>query len=294
MGGTGDQPTVAVLGCGLMGSAVARALSRGGNDLVVWNRTPARAEALVQDGIRAAGSAKDAVAAADIVFSVVTDNHALREALGDQASLGGRTLVNLTTGSPVEAAEMQTWVHERGGEYLDGVLGAFPDDIGQDYCVVYYAGPNPLYEKVAPVLRALGGKPRYVSESVGGASVLDVGLVGLFVMPMLTAYAEAVAYVTGRGVGIDVLRQALAEDLGLLQYQLGEILTAVETGNHETDQATVDTWAHAADTFLDEARSAGSRARLLEAATEAFRDVRRAGLGDRAISAVAALDGEGR
>jgi hypothetical protein len=55
----------------------------------------------------------------------------------------------------------------------------------------------------------------------------------------------------------------------------------------------VDTWAHAADTFLDEARSAGSRARLLAAAIEAFGDVRRAGLGDRAISAVAAVDGEG-
>jgi 3-hydroxyisobutyrate dehydrogenase-like beta-hydroxyacid dehydrogenase len=56
--------TVAALGCGLMGSAVARAVSRAGHDLVVRNRTPAKAEELAGDRVRAVPTAAEAVAAA--------------------------------------------------------------------------------------------------------------------------------------------------------------------------------------------------------------------------------------
>jgi 3-hydroxyisobutyrate dehydrogenase-like beta-hydroxyacid dehydrogenase len=281
--------TVAVLGCGLMGSAVARALARGGHDVVVWNRSPAKAQALEAEGIRADSSVERAVAAASIVISVVRDTDALREALGAQPRLDGRTLVNLTTGSPAQAAETLTWVTERGGHYLDGVIGAFPDDIGRDHCVVYFAGPRPVYDAVEHVLRAVAGTPTFVSEDVGSASVLDVGIVGMFVMPTLVAFAEAVAYMTERGVGADVIRQTLVRDLSALRHQMSDLLTGVETGDHATDQATVQTYAHAADVFLEEVRASGSRGRLLEAAIDVFGDVRDAGLGGDGLSVIATL-----
>jgi len=72
--------TVAVLGTGRMGGAMVGTLRRAGFDLVVWNRDPARAEAVAQaTGARAAATAPEAVAAADVVISSLADDAAVRE-----------------------------------------------------------------------------------------------------------------------------------------------------------------------------------------------------------------------
>jgi threonine dehydrogenase-like Zn-dependent dehydrogenase len=52
---------VAVLGCGLMGAALVRALAKTGRSVAVWNRTPDRAEALAGDGVTPIRTVGDAV-----------------------------------------------------------------------------------------------------------------------------------------------------------------------------------------------------------------------------------------
>ena len=62
--------TAAVIGLGDMGSALARALLEGGHGLVVYNRTPAKADPLVGDGARRGETAEDAVGSADLVLDL--------------------------------------------------------------------------------------------------------------------------------------------------------------------------------------------------------------------------------
>ena len=60
---------VSVIGLGVMGSALARALMASGRSLTVWNRSADKAEALVGEGAIAAGSAKEAIEASPITIS---------------------------------------------------------------------------------------------------------------------------------------------------------------------------------------------------------------------------------
>jgi 3-hydroxyisobutyrate dehydrogenase-like beta-hydroxyacid dehydrogenase len=282
-----QQGTVALLGCGLMGSAIARTLSEAGHDLVVWNRSPEKAQALVGDGVRAAATAHEAVAAAQVVVSVLSDDDAFRGAL-EGAPLQGRTVVNLTTLIPEEVTATEAWVTSRGGRYLDGVLMAYPADIGGKDTVVNYAGPAGIHRELEPMLLAIGGASRHVSEDVRAAAVMDVAAVGMFTIPVLSAYAESTAYALSNGVPEDALHERLDRGLRSLRNQMEKILRAVASGDHETDQATADTYGAAARLFLTAVQDAGHRGRLLEAAVAALDDARTAGRGHLGISAVAA------
>ena len=70
---------VTVIGLGLMGQALAGAFLRAGHPTTVWNRTAAKAEQLVGEGAKLAGSVGDAVAASPLVVVCVSDYTAVRE-----------------------------------------------------------------------------------------------------------------------------------------------------------------------------------------------------------------------
>lgn len=69
--------TVAVLGTGIMGAAMARNLSRAGHTVHAWNRGRAKAGPLAADGVQVAGTPKEAVAAADAVLTMLFSEDAV-------------------------------------------------------------------------------------------------------------------------------------------------------------------------------------------------------------------------
>ena len=79
-----DPMNIAFLGLGNMGSHMARNLHRAGHTVTVWNRTLAKAEALQADGIGAANSVAEAAHGADIVITMLSDDHAVLRPSSDQ------------------------------------------------------------------------------------------------------------------------------------------------------------------------------------------------------------------
>ena len=73
------QPTVSLIGLGLMGRPMGHNLLKAGFPLVVWNRTASRADSLLAAGARLATSPREAAAAADILITIVSDPPALQE-----------------------------------------------------------------------------------------------------------------------------------------------------------------------------------------------------------------------
>ncbi|MFC7645825.1 NAD(P)-binding domain-containing protein [Streptosporangium lutulentum] len=107
---TFDHPAVTVIGLGSMGSALATALLDRGHPTTVWNRTAHRAEALAARGARPAADPGEAVTASPLIVACVLDYEALHGVLEPVGgSLEGRTLVNLTSGSPEQARETAAW-----------------------------------------------------------------------------------------------------------------------------------------------------------------------------------------
>src|SRR5215471_16367643 len=102
-----------LIGVGAMGSALGRALLAGGHTLTVWNRTAEKTRALVGQGAVAAANLSMALQASPLILICVADYAATRSLLSTPeaaAALAGRTLIQLSTGTPREAREMAAWV----------------------------------------------------------------------------------------------------------------------------------------------------------------------------------------
>lgn len=154
---------VTVLGLGSMGSALAAALLDGDHPTTIWNRTPGKAEPLVARGAIRAATVADAVSASPVAIVCVLDYPAAREVLaaaGD--ALAGRTVVNLTNGTPKDARDMAAWVAGKGARYLDGGIMAVPAMIGGPGSLVLYRCTE------TPTFAQLGDSQFYAP----GASVL--------------------------------------------------------------------------------------------------------------------------
>ncbi|WP_411146212.1 NAD(P)-dependent oxidoreductase [Streptomyces sp. x-80] len=276
---------VAVIGCGLMGAALARAFAKSGYSVAVWNRTPERAEALAGEGIRPVRSVGDAVGSSRLVVACLSTCAATLSALAPAAGWHGTTLVNLASSTPDEAEELERWAAKRGAEYLDGAIVCYPQDIGSSDATIVFSGSPAAWSEHERTLTALGGAPRHVSDQVTAVSLLDVGVIGAFGVTALSAYVEGATYVLGQGVPAAALREHTQLALGTLRRAVEEAAAAIASGNHRTDQATLATYAEGARAGLAVMRGAGHRARLLEAATENLALAEAAGLGTLGFAA---------
>ena len=141
-----SEPTtttsVTVAGIGVMGSALVRALLAGKYQVTMWNRTPARAQPLVEDGATLNTRLADAISASDVTLMCVSDQAAVRELLDDpevRDVLRTRTLVQLTTGTAADGRRGQAFAADHGIAYLDGAIMAYPRTVGSEAAVILYA-----------------------------------------------------------------------------------------------------------------------------------------------------------
>lgn len=127
-----ESHDVVVLGCGLMGSALARSFANSGCSTGAWNRTHDRAAALAADGVHAIADIREAVAAAPLVITCLIDYDTTLAALAHVADLSGKTVVNLGSETPEEVAAFAAAMAERGAESIDGSIICYPESIGTE------------------------------------------------------------------------------------------------------------------------------------------------------------------
>ena len=168
---------ITVIGLGLMGSALARAIQRAGHNLTVWNRSPAKMQPFIDDGVAAAPDVVSAITASPVIL-ICIDNYAVTNTMLQsddiEPLLIGRTVVQLSTGTPKEARETSDWMTARNVAYLDGAILAGPNSIGTDAAQILLSGDEVARERTGDLLECLGGAVRYLGSNVGAASALDL------------------------------------------------------------------------------------------------------------------------
>src|SRR5436309_12358377 len=121
---------VAFIGTGLMGHPMAERVQAAGHERIAYTRTPEKAEPLARKGARIAGSAREAIEAGECTTFMVRDGNVVRELLSDDGfipSLGGRTVIQMSTIGPAESVKLMEDVRGAAGDYLEGpVLGRVP------------------------------------------------------------------------------------------------------------------------------------------------------------------------
>ena len=172
------NPRVAVLGTGRMGSAIARRLADTGVELVVWNRTRSRAEA-VGAGI-VAGTPADAVASADVVITSLTGADALRETFGGPtgalARARGQTFVEMSTAVPATLEQLAPLVAKTGSKLVVFQFSIATDSRGASFVEREHA-TEPFAS--ADAADGQGRIGRGEGDDVAQASVVALGVVVL-------------------------------------------------------------------------------------------------------------------
>ena len=166
---------VALLGTGKMGGAMARRLTSEGHELTLWNRTRERAEAL---GVgKVAATPAEAVEAAEIVISMLTDANAVRatylgEGGASSAAKERQVFVEMSTAGPDVSREIAPAIERAGAQLVEApVMGSIPA-IESGKLFILAAGDETGIERARPVLEALG-EIRRVGD-LGSAAALKL------------------------------------------------------------------------------------------------------------------------
>jgi 3-hydroxyisobutyrate dehydrogenase-like beta-hydroxyacid dehydrogenase len=274
---------VTVLGAGLMGSAIARALLAQGLGVCVWNRTAAKTEPLIAEGAAGAESAAAAVAASPLTILMVSDYAAVDRVLDGLPDAGfpaGSVVLNLTTGTPEQVAASRPEFERRGLTYLDGAVSGHPQDIATPASQIVLGGDEAAWRTHRTMIERLAGQTLYLGADPAVASALDLALVGCFQTVTLCAFVEAAAYASSHGLDVATLPPLAARLLTKMQGQVAVLAEAIATGSYATDQATIAVYVAALEQIRSSMLPSGLPARLTTAAWENAAPAVAAGQGD--------------
>ncbi|MGV9321996.1 NAD(P)-binding domain-containing protein [Streptomyces sp. NPDC003660] len=288
---THTERDVAVIGNGLMGSSIVRALARSGWTVTAYDPDPARAQALATElpDVTAEADLPTAVASARLILTCAPSHEAVLRSLECVGDWNGKTLLNTGTSSTDESKKAGAWATEKGVPYLDAAILCFPQDIGTERGYILFSGGPEAWAEHEKLLAALGPAMRFVSEQVQAASAVDVTLVGGVYVAALAAYVDAVAYAQDQGVPGDVLDEATGKVLTALKDATAEAVAAISSGEFTTDQATLSVFSHGGETCVDGMRNAGFEANVLAAAVGNLKAAEAAGLGQKSFYALAQI-----
>ena len=206
------MPSIAFVGLGAMGSAMARRLLAAGHHVTGYNRTRAKAEALASRGLVVADSARAAVKGAEVVLSMVTDSDALRDvALRDDgilAGLGrGAIWAEMSTVSPAVTRMLGERVQEKGATLLDAPVSGSTVTIAQGQLSFIVGGDPAALERVRPVLLAIGPTITHVG-ALGLAVTMKIA-VNLSIGVQMLAFSESVLLAEKSGIPREKAVEAL-------------------------------------------------------------------------------------
>jgi 3-hydroxyisobutyrate dehydrogenase-like beta-hydroxyacid dehydrogenase len=209
--------TLGFVGLGAMGSRLARRLLEAGHDVAGYNRTPGKAQALATAGLRVVATPREAATGAAVVFSMVTDDRALRAvALGPDgivAGLAPRTiLVEMSTVSPAVTREIGAAVAARGGAMLDAPVSGSTITVEHGQASIVVGGDAGALERARPYLAAMGpGGITHVGPLRVAKTMKIATNLGLAVQ--MLAFSEAVLLAEKAGIARATAVEALLKSV---------------------------------------------------------------------------------
>ncbi len=208
-----ERLRVGFIGLGIMGGAMAMNIHRAGFPLIVYNRTKSKTEPFAKLGIPVADSPREVAERSDVVIDMVTDAPDVEEVLlGPNGVVHGAhpglIVIDMSTNSPEHARYFARELGKYGIEFLDApVTGG---DIGarQGTLTIMVGGKYEVFEKVKPVLQAMGKTIIYAGD-VGNGQMLKL-LNQIVVGIDMLAVAEAMALAKKAGIDMEKLFTVLS------------------------------------------------------------------------------------
>ena len=213
------------VGLGVMGSRMVSRLLDKGHRVTGYNRTRAKAQWLLDKGMRWADSPRAVVEAADVTFAMVTNAAALAAITdgpeGIVAGLAaGKTFVDMSTVSPEVSRATATKVRAQGADMLDAPVSGSVITLEEGKLSVMAGGRKETFERVKPLLLDIGPKVTHVGDN-GLVLAMKIA-VNLSLAVQMMAFSEGVLLAEKSGipreVAVDVLTHSAVAS-PMIQYR---------------------------------------------------------------------------
>ncbi|MGQ3673992.1 NAD(P)-dependent oxidoreductase [Xanthobacter sp. TB0139] len=276
--------SVAVLGTGLIGAAVARNLARKGFHVLAWNRTAEKAQALTTDGAQAFDNPADAIRDADVIVTVLKDGPAVNEAMA--AALPGlrkgAIWLQLSTVGVEAINTLAAFADENGLVFYDAPVQGTRQPAEQGKLVILASGPEEGRGVAQSVFDAIGQRTLWVSDRPGASSRLKLAL-NAYVFALTHGTAETLAIAKALGVDPALVVEAVTGgplDSGYFQGKAAAMLKSDFTASFSVANGVKD-----ARLVVEALTGTGIQADLAAAGLARFQRVEEAGHGDKDIAA---------
>ncbi len=205
-----------------MGAGVARSLLRNGHEVVVWNRDPAKAQPLADDGATVASGPQAAVKEVDAVLTVLFDADAVLDVMAAAASTIGSDAiwVQLSTIGLDGTERIAAFARDHDLRVVEAMMLGTRQPAEKGTLTLLVAGDPTLLQTLSPLFDAIGSKVVDAGGELGRASALKLAA---------NAWVQSVTALVGQSL-------ALAAGLGL-DPQL--FLDAIKGGATDTPYAHV-------------------------------------------------------
>ena len=200
---------IAFIGTGVMGASMVRNLLAKGNSVTVYNRTPEKALALVKDGAIFAGTIEEAVKGAEAVFTIVGYPKDVEEVYSKifKYASPGIVAVDMTTSKPSLAAKLYEEGKQYGISVMDAPVTGGDTGAREGTLTIMAAGDKESYDKVLPLLEAMGTKIFYMGKAGNGQHTKmanQIALAGTLVSDM-----ESMVYASRVGMDPKTIQNVL-------------------------------------------------------------------------------------
>ena len=269
----------AFVGLGVMGFPMAGYLAAHGHEVVVYNRSPDKAERwLGQNQGSSAATPAEAADGADIVFCCVGNDDDVREVtLGEFGAVhvmsAGAILVDHTTASATLARELHTVAGERQVGFLDAPLSGGQAGAENGQLTIMVGGDADVFERALPVMESYARAVTLIGPAGSGQLAKMVNQI--CIAGLLQGLSEGLHFASCAGLDIEKVISAISK--GAAQsWQMDHRWQTMVNGQFEFGFA-VDWMRKDLGIALDEARSNGARLELTELIDRYYAEVQALG-----------------
>ncbi len=203
---------IGFVGLGVMGSRMVKRLLGAGHSVIGYNRTKAKAQWLLDAGMKWGETPRAVAAASEMTFSMVTNTQALEAVSGGSDGIlaglsAGKIYADMSTVSPAASQGLAKQVKAKGAEMLDAPVSGSVSTLEEGKLSIMVGGTRDAVERARPVLEAIGPKVTHV-----GANGLAVSMkiaTNLSLAVQMLAFSEGVLLAQKSGIARETAVEVL-------------------------------------------------------------------------------------
>ena len=277
---------IGIAGTGKMGTGIAARLKSVGHDLLVWNRTQAKASAAMALGATWCATPKDLIQQSDIVICLLTNEQALDDVYFSangllSASAPGKLIIEMSTVSPDKQAVMAEKASKVGVKYLECPVGGSIGPAKEGKLIGFVGGSAEDLEMARPLLEQMCKRVEHVGNH-GAGSMMKLAI-NLPLLVYWHTFAEALSLIQPLGLDPKRVVDIFSETSGgpnLLKNRGAFIAQSLIDGKSDTVNVTLNTVIKDLNAMRTHAQTLDRKLPLTELAMANFEASAKSGLGD--------------